>query len=811
MLDENGRLPTNILPTGTITSLSNTPSGVALRLTYSYVDGNGDIQSGSVAFNEVTASYVGTVTPALFNTWNNAYDLATKHEQDIEDILEDLSNREHFRGSAPDVADLDNFLNPGVGDYVYVGETGTKWAYTGTTETGEGIYNGWENTGELNPTTIITKGTDIPLMDREEGDAGTSTDYASIDHIHPSDITKANLSGGKVVEAELPDRILVSNENFNVSYTATNAAINIGTLGPSGNPNVVSATANGATTTTAGVQSAANYTASQKLINGGVITPSDHLTINTADNSLHFISTDVIDFTTPNWYLYGNDAEMNLSGFLALNVADVNLQTTVGQILINDSYLSAFDFPEITFVSTGAVSIEGEGSMFFTGTRGALTIENSQGSIVLPAITSTATTPFAITSTHPITINATGTNTAGVVNILAQYNAFFTGANRTSVGSTESPTTIYGNDLQLYGRNGGNILLNTPNGGNITLETAENGIATYQGNELLTVAGGRLTGNLYLGNNVIYLGDESSYLRYSSNAVRLQSSRTNTTLELSSTSAVNINSSQGAINLNASLTGNINLITSTGRVLYNNNEVATTATLNSYLPLSGGTMAGDLVMNYNRIYFAVANTSTGIWYNTNNNTFILNCSDAGGINISGARGINLVSLSGTVKYNDAEIATVDNIENNYLKLSGGIMEGNINMNTNAILFGSDAYIDGNNSHITIHSGNNHEGDIIMRCTSGTFSVDSDFTQMGGDTISINYSSVGIKAAATTLNLSGTGINLNATASNGKVSYNGVEIATLDDVTPIRVLTATDNIDTLDVPGHYMFYSTLQTD
>lgn len=149
---------------------------------------------------------------------------------------------------------------------------------------------------------------------------------------------------------------------------------------------------------------------------------------------------------------------------------------------------------------------------------------------------------------------------------------------------------------------------------------------------------------------------------------------------------------------------------------------------------------------------------------------------------------------------------VTNIEDNYLKLSGGIMRGDINMSTNAILFGSDAYIDGNDSNITVHSGDNHEGNIIMNCNGGTFNVNSDFTIMGGDTGRITYSALSVTANSTPLILSGSGINLTTNYQGTKVNYNGVEVATVNDISDLedKVSTNTQSISDLQTSTEAAF-------
>ena len=104
-------------------------------------------------------------------------------QSDVNGIIEDIANKEHFRGYKSTTAQVQAIENPESGDYAWNAQTGTVWDYN----------NGaWADTGEPIPDQTVPKSETTPLMDGAAS-AGTQSAYASGDHRHPTDTTRASV------------------------------------------------------------------------------------------------------------------------------------------------------------------------------------------------------------------------------------------------------------------------------------------------------------------------------------------------------------------------------------------------------------------------------------------------------------------------------------------------------------------------------------------------------------------------------------------------------------------------------------------
>lgn len=166
--------------------LSGTVSGIDTRLTnaqtnivqnrQSIIDLTASTEAG---FNTVNDSLSALDDRITTNTTNIA-----QNTSDIEDLRDDLANQEKFRGYFDTTAEITALPNPTNGDYAWNVQTGTVWAYNGTT---------WYDTTVPIPDQSVDAYDGIPRMDGI-GDAGTTNRYARGDHQHPSDDAKANVT-----------------------------------------------------------------------------------------------------------------------------------------------------------------------------------------------------------------------------------------------------------------------------------------------------------------------------------------------------------------------------------------------------------------------------------------------------------------------------------------------------------------------------------------------------------------------------------------------------------------------------------------
>lgn len=114
---------------------------------------------------------------------------------DIQGLRDDINNEEHFRGMFTSVEALKAaYPTATPNDYAYI-VGGNQWIW----ENGE-----WADSNKPTPNTAVPKGTSTPLMDGI-GSAGVANAYAPIDHRHPSNTNKVDISGDAMTgPLELP-------------------------------------------------------------------------------------------------------------------------------------------------------------------------------------------------------------------------------------------------------------------------------------------------------------------------------------------------------------------------------------------------------------------------------------------------------------------------------------------------------------------------------------------------------------------------------------------------------------------------------
>ena len=130
----------------------------------------------------------GTWTQLQFNNVANLPQLNNQVQQnstDIDSIQQTIAETEHFRGYYATTAEIQALTANHNGDYAYNAQTTTKWIFNGTS---------WADSGVKVPDQTVPKSTSSPLMDGTAS-AGTATAYAAGDHRHPTDTTRAALSG----------------------------------------------------------------------------------------------------------------------------------------------------------------------------------------------------------------------------------------------------------------------------------------------------------------------------------------------------------------------------------------------------------------------------------------------------------------------------------------------------------------------------------------------------------------------------------------------------------------------------------------
>lgn len=130
----------------------------------------------------------GTWTQLQFDNVTNLPQLnnqVQRNSTDIDSIQQTIAETEHFRGYYATTAEIQSLTTNHNGDYAYNAQTGTKWIFNGTS---------WADSKVKVPDQTVPKSTSSPLMDGTAS-AGSATAYAAGDHRHPTDTTRAALSG----------------------------------------------------------------------------------------------------------------------------------------------------------------------------------------------------------------------------------------------------------------------------------------------------------------------------------------------------------------------------------------------------------------------------------------------------------------------------------------------------------------------------------------------------------------------------------------------------------------------------------------
>lgn len=102
----------------------------------------------------------------------------------LEEIREEMANKEHFRGYYATTAEVLAIMNPETGDFAYNAQTGTKWVYASAT--------GWSDSLVNVPDQVVEPYDGNPLMDGVAS-SGSVDKYSRGDHRHATDTSRAPL------------------------------------------------------------------------------------------------------------------------------------------------------------------------------------------------------------------------------------------------------------------------------------------------------------------------------------------------------------------------------------------------------------------------------------------------------------------------------------------------------------------------------------------------------------------------------------------------------------------------------------------
>lgn len=102
-------------------------------------------------------------------------------QSDVNGLIKDVSQKEHFRGYYGTTAEIRAIPNPSDGDYAWNAQTGTVWNYT----------TAWTDSDKKIPDQTVPKSASTPLMDGAAS-VGSQNSYAAGDHRHPTDTTRAS-------------------------------------------------------------------------------------------------------------------------------------------------------------------------------------------------------------------------------------------------------------------------------------------------------------------------------------------------------------------------------------------------------------------------------------------------------------------------------------------------------------------------------------------------------------------------------------------------------------------------------------------
>ena len=245
---------------------------------------------------------------------------------------------------------------------------------------------------------------------------------------------------------------------------------------------------------------------------------------------------------------------------------------------------------------------------------------------------------------------------------------------------------VYGGSSQIYGTYDSNRWF--VRGGSPTLDSADKHTAwkelatTSHLSNYLPLTGGTLTGSLNIG--------DSSQNVY--NYIRIR--RNNYTFETT------VSEGSGILSLdssNSGVTPTTLKISPGGHAYINDKELATTSRLSNYLPLSGGTMSGNIMFPTSEVYIVQTLASTSNygapirWMVGNETRAMIGYHTTGGDGTAGAiiitptnpgsspwvNGNGLFIDRNKIYFNGSELAKVSQIPStsNYLPLSGGVLSG----------------------------------------------------------------------------------------------------------------------------------------
>lgn len=245
---------------------------------------------------------------------------------------------------------------------------------------------------------------------------------------------------------------------------------------------------------------------------------------------------------------------------------------------------------------------------------------------------------------------------------------------------------VYNGSSQIYGTYDSNrwfVRAGSPASSNKDEHTAWKELATTTHlSGYLPLTGGTLTGSLNIG--------DSSQNVY--NYIRIR--RNNYTFETT------VSEGSGILSLdssNSGVTPTTLKISPGGHAYINDKELATTSRLSNYLPLSGGTMSGNIMFPTSEVYIVQTLASTSNygapirWMVGNETRAMIGYHNTGGDGTAGAiiitptnpgsspwvNGNGLFIDRNKIYFNGSELAKVSQIPStsNYLPLSGGVLSG----------------------------------------------------------------------------------------------------------------------------------------
>lgn len=361
------------------------------------LSGQGTIQTGLTELQ-------GRVSTAESNISTNT--------SDIESILQQLSDTEHFRGYYQTTDEVTAIANPEAGDYAWNGETNTVWLYNGTT---------WTNSGQALPDVIVTASDALPLIDGA-ADAGTSLEYSRGDHRHPTDTTRASQSDFSdlsdfvdVISSTLTD---VSGQVDGIYTRSVNNEVNISSLQNSitGLQSDVTGLQSDVSVNTSAIDAVNNRV---ELVDGDIITlenrVSNHDTqiaglsgrVTALESEINDINTNVVTITGQQ----NITGQKTFNGSTFLNALPVNASSYIGSSVqrYNSGYfrnLDAVSFAANVISPSGNNTTIGSNNSSFDS--GYIITLNSYEVRSTELITNNLNTENLFVNGHPIVTDGTG-------------------------------------------------------------------------------------------------------------------------------------------------------------------------------------------------------------------------------------------------------------------------------------------------------------------------------------------------------------------------------------------------------------------